>query len=611
MRWLVPFPVGLPLLVAAGFVAAAPVCRRRVADTVAILTALSVTLVCAWLVRVSSAHTVVYWFGGWAPRGLAAIGISFVIDPLGAAMAGFCACLVTVALIYSWEYFDAIRTYFHALMLIFLAAMAGFCLTGDLFNLFVFFELMSVVAYALTGYKVEEKQALAGAMNFAVTNSVGGFSVLIGIALLYGRTGALNMAQVGLTLAQHQPDRLVILALTLLLSGFFIKAAVVPFHFWLADAHAVAPTPVCVLFSGVMIELGLYGAFRVYWTVFPPVLGAEESGMRLVLMACGALTAVVGAVMCFSQRHIKRLLAFSSISHVGMMLLGAACFNAKGIAGTALYLLGHGCVKGALFLCSGILLHRLGSVDQVDLFGRGRKFVVLGSAFTLCGLGLAGFPPFGTYLGKQMIEEGGKTAGQHWLPWVLLFASACTGGAVLRVAGMVFLGLGNKSGKEQGAPTAEPEEQETRKAHGKVPVVMLSAAVFLTLAPIASAFAGGALTEPIQAAAERFVAQRAYERTVLLGENSGPLPPAEPTRPSTEGFLFGFGAAGGAIALALLSLFNERLPNIVQQIRGVTLRPLVCALRQLHTGHIGDLIVWLVIGVVLIGLGLLATVLGF
>src|SRR5205823_7842205 len=133
-----------------------------------------------------------------------------------------------------------------------------FALTDDLFNLFVFFELMSVAAYALTGYRVEQPGVLQGALVFAVTNSIGAFVILIGIALLYGRTGALNLAQIGDALAQGRLDGLVIGALVLLTVGFLVKAGAAPFHFWLADAYAVAPAPVGALLAGVMSDLGVH-----------------------------------------------------------------------------------------------------------------------------------------------------------------------------------------------------------------------------------------------------------------------------------------------------------------------------------------------------------------
>ena len=174
---------------------------------------------------------------------------------------------------FSWRYFEQVGTYYHALMMTFLAGITGFCLTGDIFDLFVWFELMGVSAYALTAYRPEERGPIQGALNFAITNSIGAYLSLSGIALIYGRTGALNMAQIAVALARHPAGRLVVVAFLLIISGLLIKGAIVPFHFWLADAHAVAPTPVCVLFSGVMVELGLYGIARVYWSVFGVSLG--------------------------------------------------------------------------------------------------------------------------------------------------------------------------------------------------------------------------------------------------------------------------------------------------------------------------------------------------
>jgi hypothetical protein len=154
---------------------------------------------------------------------------------------------------------------------------------------------MGVAAYALTAYRPEERGPLQGALNFAITNSVGAYLSLSGIAVIYGASGALNMAQIGVWAARHPQSRLVVVAFLLILAGLLVKAAVVPFHFWLADAHAVAPTPVCVLFSGVMVELGLYGIARVYWSMFGSAL-AHPAGLSRLLIAAGVLTAIVGAV---------------------------------------------------------------------------------------------------------------------------------------------------------------------------------------------------------------------------------------------------------------------------------------------------------------------------
>jgi multicomponent Na+:H+ antiporter subunit D len=265
---------------------------------------------------------------------------------------------------------------------------------------------------------------LQGALNFAVTNTVGGFLALSGIGLLYGRTGALNMAQIGNSL-HGRADTLVIVSFLLIMCGFLVKAAIVPFHFWLADAHAVAPTPVCVLFSGVMVELGLYAVMRVYWTIFAGSFAESAGGLRLILVGAGVLTALLGGVMCFAQRHLKRLLAYSTISHMGVMLIGFGLLVPVGLAGTHLYMLAHAMVKSALFLCSGILLHRFGTIDELELRGCGRipdsAIRVAAVVWLLSGLGLAGLPPVGTYRADSLLkprEKAWATVGSHTSSWL-------------------------------------------------------------------------------------------------------------------------------------------------------------------------------------------------
>ncbi len=161
---------------------------------------------------------------------------------------------------------------------------------------------------------------------------------------------ALSLVGTLATLATGQKSSgLVVVAFTLLVAGFLVKPAIVPFHAWLADAHAVAPAPICLLFSGIMVELGLLAVARVYWTVFDAPFGSHQASVRNLLIVLGVVTALLGALMRFLQSHLKRLPAYSTISHAGAMLAGNAVLNTKSLAGVATLVLSHGLIKGALF----------------------------------------------------------------------------------------------------------------------------------------------------------------------------------------------------------------------------------------------------------------------
>jgi multicomponent Na+:H+ antiporter subunit D len=592
MDWLAPLPVAVPLLAAAALTAFGQFAPPRVDDLTGILAAAASTVFSALLLAEARGDLVVHWFGGWRPNGGVALGISFVVDELGAGLALLAGVLVTASLVFAWRYFDEVGTLFHVLMLLFLAGMVGFVLSGDLFNMFVFFEVMGVSAYALTAYRIEDRSAVQGAINFAVVNSLGAFLLLIGIALLYGRTGALNLAQMGNAVTTASPDGLLVVAFALLATGFLVKAAAVPFHFWLADAYAVAPTTVCVVFAGVMSDLGIYALARIYWTVFSGPFASEAGAVCAVLLGAGILTALVGAAMCFLQRHLKRLLAFAVISHLGVFLSGVALLDPRGLAGAGAYVGAHGLLIGGLFISTGMLRRRAGSVDELALHGRGRALPVLRAVVLAGVVGLTGLPLLGVSLGHSLLAEGAHEAGYPWLPAVVTLAAAIVAGALLRAWARVFLGAGPR---QDALLSPEPEEEESVSEEPSslrlaTATVLVAAGLLLPLAP--------GLPGQLVQAAERFQDRPAYAGAVLDGRPVPAETAVHVQRITLDAAFYGLAALAGGVLIATMALTPAR-----RRLSGLGRRadPLVRGLRAVHSGHVGDYTAWFVFGTAVLG----------
>jgi multicomponent Na+:H+ antiporter subunit D len=585
---LAPLPVALPLLTAALLAALGHLVPARVRDSIAIAAAAATAATSAALLYGSADGVVVHWFGGWAPRGGTALGVAFVVDPLGAGAATLAGVLAVAALVYSWTYLHEAGHLYPVLTLIFLSGMCGVALTGDLFNLFVFFELMSVSAFALTGFHIEELGPLQGAFVFAVTNTIAAFLVLLGTGMLYGRFGVLNLAQLGEMVGSAPLGGLAVVSFTLLTCGFLVKAAVVPFHLWLADAHAVAPAPVCVLFSGIMVELGLLATARVYWTIFAPAFEPHAPSLRVALVGIGVVTALGGATMALLQRHLKRLLAFSTISHAGILVCGVGLLEPRALGGVAEYVLAHGLLKGGLFLVAGILLATLGSVDELELRGRGRALPAAGIVWLVAAIVLAGPPFLGPFRGKAEIDEAATAAGLGWLPAVLALASALATAAVLRAGLRVFLGAG--LARDDLLSRQPGESAPGDPGRRSVPRMLLPAALLVAAGTFASMLPD--LSRAAERAAEQFTDTSRYSAAVLHGTASPvPLPPGHPMHASAV--LLSLATVAGALLVAGLLLHRQRV--------SAPLRRLLQPLRSLHSGHVGDAVSFLAFGVAAFG----------
>jgi multicomponent Na+:H+ antiporter subunit D len=598
---LAPLAFAVPLAAAALCATIGPFVPRRVLDALALATGVFCTVACALLTNAAVHGTVVHWFGGWVPRHGVALGIAFVVDPVGAALATFVAFLTTAAILYAWTYYDDSGAPFPVLMLTFMAALIGFFLTGDLFNLFVFFELMSVAAYALTAYRTEDESAVLGGLSFAVLNSAGAFFILIGIALLYGRTGALNMAQIGHALGAHA-DGLVVVAFAFIAVGLFVKAALVPFHFWLADAHAVAPTPLCVLFSGIMVQSALYAVARVYWSVFSGALGDHHDTLRALLIAFGLVTAFAGGIMCFAQRHFKRLLAFSTIAHTGILVCAFALLTPGALAGIWVYIIGHGLAKGTLFMCSGILLCRYGTVDVDVLRSRLRRHPWGIATIALAALALCGMPPYGTFVANALIDDAARDAGLGWLPYALIVAAALTAGSVFNALGRMAFGWGPPPDPKARSPKHEVAETDANRGF---PYVMYGVAAALVVCSCGIGLVPGASGAAI-AASQRFVDREAQVAVVLGAAPSGPVAHVV-SPPLAKASVKAGIAVALTFAFAALALFGHKLPRRAGALRHVIGVPLE-ALRTLHSGVVTDYVAWLAAGTATMGAALAALV---
>jgi multicomponent Na+:H+ antiporter subunit D len=392
----------------------------RLAGSVSLL----LSILCLVLLLPAAGDGASYAVGGW-PRG---IGIYLFLD----IRAWYISLLVVFvsfgALVFSWGegIYDYKFTFFYLIMA---GGMQGTILTEDVFNLFVFLEIIGVTSYVLIAYSGKGTSLLAS-YKYLLYSSVGMMFFLFGVFLIYRAAGDLSYG--GIRYAAEAGGRTsadIRLGIFILIAGLGIRVALAPFHFWLPDAHAAAPHPVSAVLSGVMLKASLLPLFRLI-DIFP-----GSSFFTLFLWA-GAGAALMGALFSLAQRDVKRVLAWSSVSQMGYVFAayGAASDTAPGAA--LIHLLNHGITKSLLFLSIGVVIHREGHKKIENLRGRGARYALARAAFLAGTASIMGLPPFGGFAGKKAVSLA--LADEAPAGALLLLAGVFTAAAFLRLGGIFW-----------------------------------------------------------------------------------------------------------------------------------------------------------------------------
>lgn len=388
---------------------------------------------------------IAYWMGDWAPISGIAYGIGLEVDALSLFFGLIITTAVFVSGLYSFEYMsrDDSLVNFYTLYLMLAGGVLGLVLSGDLFNIYVMIEIMTFSAVALTAFRNDGFGSLEAAFKYLVVGSIGSSCVLIGTILIYAQLHTLNLAQIAAMLPGNLTP-VTVIAFAFLFIGFATKAFLFPFHPLAADAHAVAPSSISVLISGVLTKTGVYGIIRLVYFLYQNI---DQAMVQYLLIIVGSISMFVCVTMALAQHNFKRLLAFHSISQIGYVVTAVGLSSALGITSGLYHAMNHTLFKGLLFLCAGAVLHQTGTVDLDDLGGLSKRMPKTTVLFLIGAASISGIPPFNGFASKWMIYQSAyeaAAAGGNLLfvfaTVVALITSVLTLASFIKVAQSVFFG---------------------------------------------------------------------------------------------------------------------------------------------------------------------------
>ncbi|MFB4302152.1 Na+/H+ antiporter subunit D [Actinomadura sp. NTSP31] len=499
MNALIPLPVLLPVLAAGIKIIIGPrhALLKRAISVVALGAVLGVAVVL--LVRADRDGPQAVQLGGWP----APVGITLVADRLSALMLVVSSAVILCVMVYAFGQDGADRdldtplSVFHPTYLLLAAGVCDAFLAGDLFNLFVGFEMMLMASYVLVTLAGTMARVRAGT-TYIVVALLSSMLFLVAIAVLYAATGTVNMAQLSWRIAEL-PGPVSRIGEAALLTAFAAKAAVFPLSMWLPDSYPSAPTPVTAVFAGLLTKIGVYGVVRTETLLFP------GGHLRTVLLVTALLSMLVGVLGAMVQIDVRRLLSFTLVSHIGYMIFGVGLDSAAGLAATVFYVLHHITIQTTLFLVAGLIDRRGGGTSLARLGGLARTAPLVGALFFVPAMNLGGIPPLSGFLGKLGLLRAGLAQGGPLVDTLVAGAvvtSLLTLYALVKVWNQAFW-------------SAPPDDLPGDPPAARLPVAMVAGSAALVVLSLAYTAAGGPLYGLCQRAAAELLDPQSYVRAVF------------------------------------------------------------------------------------------------
>lgn len=446
-----------------------------------------------------------YAVGGWQPPW----GIELRVDAANAFVLFVVSAVSTLVLVYAKDSIEkeieaSKHSMFYTAHLLCLAGLSGILVTGDAFNLFVFLEISSLATYTLVSL-ASDRRCLTAAFRYLVMGTIGATFILIGVGMLYMKTGTLNMLDLAERIHLYESSRTINTGLGFIMVGVSIKLALFPLHMWMPAAYTHAPSAVSAFLASTATKVAVYVMIRFIFTIFGADHVFNEMSMGIILMVLAIVAIFKGSYMAAVQSNVKSVLAYSSVGQIGYMILGVSLFSVTGLMAGMIHIFNHALMKGALFMAVGAVFYRVGSVDISAFKGLGKQMPLTMAAFTIAGLSIIGVPLTAGFISKWYLVSAALEQN-HWI-----IAALVLGGSLLAV---VYIGRILEAAYFQ-----QPDESQANSVK-EAPWLMLVPMWVLVIANIYFGIDTSLTTEAAEAAADMLL-QNSSDIAVMMNELHG------------------------------------------------------------------------------------------